>query len=75
MYTLRPGDKVIFHTDGFDAARFGSNPAGLPSLLAAAEHFRTLPIEALIERLAIDLFADGKQTDDLTLLGLEIPNA
>jgi len=73
MHQLRPGDKVLFYTDGLDAAGFGAHPIGIPSLLAAAEHFRALPIEQLVQRLAIDLFGSTKQADDLTLLGMEIP--
>jgi sigma-B regulation protein RsbU (phosphoserine phosphatase) len=69
---LRPGDKVLFYTDGIDAAAFASHPVGSPSLLAAAEHFRDLPIEQFVQRLAIDLFGSTKQNDDLTLLGMEI---
>ncbi len=73
MQELRPGDKVLFYTDGMDAAGFASHPVGIPSLLAAAEHFRELPIDQLVQRLAIDLFGSTKQNDDLTLLGMEIP--
>jgi phosphoserine phosphatase RsbU/P len=69
---MRPGDKVLLYTDGMDAAAFGAHPVGLPSLLAAAEHFRALPIDALVERLAQDLFTQTQQNDDLTILGMEI---
>jgi sigma-B regulation protein RsbU (phosphoserine phosphatase) len=72
-HQLRPGDKVLFYTDGFDAAGFADHPLGAPSLLAAAAHFRDLPIDQFIQRLALDLFGSTKQNDDLTLLGLEIP--
>lgn len=73
MHQVRPGDKVLLYTDGLDAAGFGDHPLGLPSVLAAVEHFRGLPIDQLVERLAIDLFGSTKQSDDLTLLGMEIP--
>jgi serine phosphatase RsbU (regulator of sigma subunit) len=72
---LRPGDKVLFYTDAIDAARFGDAPVGTPSLLAAAEHFRDLPAKEFAQRLAIDLFLQAKQTDDLTLLVMEVPEA
>ena len=42
------------------------------SLLAAAEHFRALPIEEMVERLASDLFTQTRQNDDLTIFGLEM---
>lgn len=73
MHQLRPGDKVLFFTDGLDAAGFGDHAVGMPSLLAAAEEFRGLPIDQFVQRLAIDLFGSTKQNDDLTLLGMEIP--
>jgi len=69
---LRRGDKVLLYTDGMDAAAFGSQPVGLASLLAAAEHFRALPIDQMVERLAQDLFTQTRRTDDLTVLGLEM---
>lgn len=73
MHQLRPGDKVLFYTDGLDAAGFADHAIGGPSLIAAAEHFRHLPIEQLVEQLAINLFGSTQQSDDLTIFGLEIP--
>ncbi len=72
---LAPGDKLLLYTDGMDAASFASQPVGLPSLLAAAECYRRLPIDELVGRLASDLFAQTRQTDDLTVLGLEMATA
>src|SRR5262249_45254346 len=72
MQQLLPGDKVVFYTDGVDAGKFGENAAGASSLLAAAERFRDLPIDELLQRLSIDLFGSAKQSDDLTLFGLEV---
>ena len=69
---MKPGDKLILHTDGMDAASFEDQPVGLASLLAAADRFRELPIEELVERLASDLFAQTRQTDDLTVFGMEM---
>jgi phosphoserine phosphatase RsbU/P len=68
---MRPGEKLILYTDGMDAASFQQHPVGLASLLAAAEEFRALPIDELVERLASDLFAQTRQSDDLTVLGIE----
>ena len=69
---LKPGDKLLLYTDGMDAASFEHHPVGLASLLAAADHFRELPIDELVERLASDLFTQTRQTDDLTVFGMEM---
>jgi sigma-B regulation protein RsbU (phosphoserine phosphatase) len=69
---LGPGDKLLLYTDGIDGAAFAQHPVGLPSLLAAAEHFRAAPVGELVERLAQDLFTQTRQTDDLTMLGVEV---
>jgi sigma-B regulation protein RsbU (phosphoserine phosphatase) len=69
---LRPGDKLLLYTDGVDGARFEDQLPGPPSLLACAERHRALPVEELVSRLAVDLFTQTKQTDDLTVLGLEM---
>jgi sigma-B regulation protein RsbU (phosphoserine phosphatase) len=69
---LRPGDKLLLYTDGVDAARFEEALPGAPSLLACADRHRALPVQELVGRLALDLFAQTRQTDDLTLLGLEM---
>ena len=71
-HQVHPGDKVLLYTDGMDGAAFGTHPVGLPSLLAAAEHYRRLPIDEMVQRLSSDLFHQTRQTDDLTLLGLEM---
>ncbi len=71
-HMLNPGDKVLLYTDGMDGAGFADMPLGLPSLLAALEAYRGLGITDLVERLALDLFAHGRQSDDLTVLGMEV---
>jgi serine phosphatase RsbU (regulator of sigma subunit) len=71
-HMLKKGDKVLLFTDGMDAAAFENRPVGIPSLLAAANHFRQLPIDDFVDRLAGELFRQTKQNDDLTLLGLEM---
>ncbi|MFO0966943.1 MAG: SpoIIE family protein phosphatase [Gemmataceae bacterium] len=70
--TLQPGDKLILYTDGMDGAGFESLPTGTTSLLAAAERFARLSIDEMLERLAEDLFSQTQQSDDLTILGLEV---
>jgi hypothetical protein len=55
-----------------DGASFEQQPVGLSSLLTAAERFRTLPIDEMVERLASDLFTQTRQNDDLTVFGLEM---
>ena len=71
-HSIRPGDKVLLYTDGMDSASFGTHPVGQPSLLAAAEQFRRLPIDEMVDRLASDLFSQTRQSDDLTVVGLEM---
>jgi sigma-B regulation protein RsbU (phosphoserine phosphatase) len=71
-HNLQPGDKVLLYTDGIDGAGFGNQPLGLPSLLAAAAHYRDLHIGDLVDRLALSLFGHGPPTDDLTILGMEV---
>jgi sigma-B regulation protein RsbU (phosphoserine phosphatase) len=68
---VQPGDKLLLYTDGMDGASFEHHSVGLASLLAAAEHYRDLSIEELVERLASDLFTQTKQVDDLTVFGME----
>jgi phosphoserine phosphatase RsbU/P len=71
-HQLQPGDKVLLYTDGMDGASFGTHAVGLPSLLAAAVEYRRLPIDEMVDRLATDLFLQTRQTDDLTVVGLEM---
>ncbi len=71
-HTLRAGDKVILYTDGMDGAAFGTLPMGVSSLLAAAAGHRDFGIQEFVDRLALDLFGQGRQTDDLTILGMEV---
>ncbi len=70
-YSLEPGDKLIFYSDGVDNACFENVPVGVDSLLACANRHRALPVQDFVARLARDLFGATAQPDDLTLLGLE----
>ncbi len=69
---LHPGDKLLLYTDGMDAASFGDQPIGMASLLAAGEAHRDLPVDQWVDRLASDLFTQTRQSDDLTLVGMEL---
>jgi sigma-B regulation protein RsbU (phosphoserine phosphatase) len=69
---LRAGDKMLLYTDGVDDAIFEDPPPGARSLMTCAAKHRDLPIGELVDRLAQELFHNSKQTDDLTLLGLEM---
>jgi hypothetical protein len=62
---------VLLYTDGMDAASCDQHPVGVASLLACAARHRDLPIQELVDRLCIDLFSQTRQTDDLTVLGIE----
>jgi sigma-B regulation protein RsbU (phosphoserine phosphatase) len=70
--SVRPGDKVVLYSDGIDGACFEGRPAGSASLLACAARHRALPIGEFVAALGRDLFGQGSQPDDLTLLGLEV---
>jgi sigma-B regulation protein RsbU (phosphoserine phosphatase) len=69
---LQAGDKVLLYTDGMDAAAFDGTPAGVPSLMAFAGKHREAPINELVRLLPEELFKTTRQTDDLTVLGLEV---
>jgi sigma-B regulation protein RsbU (phosphoserine phosphatase) len=69
---LRPGDKLLLYTDGMDAASYDTQPVGNASVLACAAEHRALPIHELVPRMAQELFTRTRQTDDLTVLGLEV---
>jgi phosphoserine phosphatase RsbU/P len=76
-YTVRtqqllPGDKVLLYTDGIDAAGYDGTPPGVQSLLAYAGKYREAPIEELVRLVPLELFKATRQTDDLTVLGMEI---
>ena len=69
---LRPGDKVLLYTDGTDHAQFEGEPAGVKSVLAWVARNRARPITEMVDRLAVELFGQSQQKDDLTVLGLEM---
>jgi sigma-B regulation protein RsbU (phosphoserine phosphatase) len=71
-HQLRPGDKVLLYTDGIDGATYEDHPAGFKSLLACAARHRDLPIQALVDQLALELFRGSGQGDDITLFGAEM---
>jgi sigma-B regulation protein RsbU (phosphoserine phosphatase) len=68
---LEPGDKLLLYSDGIDSGSFEGEAQGSASLLASAGRHRGLPIQEFIEQVGRDLFSQARQTDDLTLLGME----
>jgi sigma-B regulation protein RsbU (phosphoserine phosphatase) len=68
---LRPGDKLLLHTDGLDAPGVADQLSGSERLLALARRWGALPVEEFINQVAQDLLEQTNQPDDLTLLGLE----
>lgn len=71
-YPLTSGDKVLLYSDGIDGGRFGDHSLGADSLLVCAEHHRHRPVQPFLDCLTRELFACGEQSDDLTLLALEV---
>lgn len=69
--TLRPGDKVLLHTDGIDSVSFQDQPPGTPSLLACAGRHRDLPVRNFVDAVVADLLRPAELADDFTLLALE----
>jgi serine phosphatase RsbU (regulator of sigma subunit) len=72
MRRLEAGDKLLLYSDGIDSGSFEGAAQGSASLLASAGRHRSLPIQDFIEHVARDLFSQARQTDDLTLLGMEV---
>jgi serine phosphatase RsbU (regulator of sigma subunit) len=70
-HVLRPGDKVLFYTDGLDAISLEGQAAGAADLRAAAARHRRLPVGECLEGLAREL-QPGEPIDDVTVLGLEV---
>ncbi|HEV3236681.1 MAG TPA: SpoIIE family protein phosphatase [Gemmataceae bacterium] len=69
---VRPGDKILFYSDGLDNAQFGNRAPGAESLLACSAEHRTLPLKDLIDSLPRTLLNGANQTDDVTILGMEV---
>jgi sigma-B regulation protein RsbU (phosphoserine phosphatase) len=69
---LKPGDKVLLYTDGMDAAGWNGTPVGVQSLVAFAGEHRQTPVDELVRLVPLELFRTTRQTDDLTVLGLEV---
>jgi serine phosphatase RsbU (regulator of sigma subunit) len=67
---LRPGDRLIVYTDGLPKSENAVGPPA-PLMQAVADH-RGLPIQSFIDRITSDLLTGQPQTDDFTLLGVEM---
>jgi sigma-B regulation protein RsbU (phosphoserine phosphatase) len=68
---LHPGDKLLIFTDGLAHPASGSaNPAD--RLLPSAAPHRDEPIQTLVDRVSQDLLTQLPQSDDFTLLGVEL---
>jgi phosphoserine phosphatase RsbU/P len=71
-HVLRPGDKLLFYTDGMENSSGEDEPGGTERLLELAGRHRELDVEALVQKLARELSAQAGKPDDFTLLGLEV---
>jgi sigma-B regulation protein RsbU (phosphoserine phosphatase) len=69
---LRPGDRVLFYTDGIDGGRYESYREGFVSLQACLADHQHLSIDSLLDTICRAMFPEDRRDDDLTLLALEI---
>ena len=69
---LRPGDKVLFYTDGIGSNDNEGQQTSTERLLAALDQYRTRPIDELVAGLSRDLLEQVGPVDDFTLLGMEV---
>jgi sigma-B regulation protein RsbU (phosphoserine phosphatase) len=74
-HRLRPGDKVLFCTDGLDVTGDDSKQAWHERLLTCAGQQGSQAIDVFVENLARSLLADVGPSDDCTLLGMEVTHS
>jgi phosphoserine phosphatase RsbU/P len=67
---LRPGDRLLLYSDGMPKSDNASGPP--ESLTRAVVEHRELSIESFVERLAAEILAGQPQSDDFTLIGVEM---
>jgi phosphoserine phosphatase RsbU/P len=71
-HRLRPGEKVIFYTDGLDTHDNENHSTTGQRLAILAEKYQQLSVADLVARLSQELIVKSDYVDDLTLLGLEV---
>ncbi len=69
---LRPGDKLLLHTEGLDSLISAGKPSTTERLLALAERHARLPVQKVVGQLSHELLQQTGLPDDFTLLGLEV---
>jgi sigma-B regulation protein RsbU (phosphoserine phosphatase) len=74
-YQLRPGDRVLFYSDGLNSVGEEAAGAGAEQLRTAAAQCRHLPLTECLSQLALRLVVEQTPAEDFTLLGLEIPTS
>lgn len=72
--TLKPGDKILFVTDGLTADLPDPQNPEHEALLEAVTEARELPAKRFVDRVAERLLAKARIRDDITLLALEYAN-
>ena len=74
---LKPGDALVFYTDGVTEARGSQGQFGDDRLLAAVAQAAGGDAETVVQilRNAVDEFEDGASRDDLAILVVRVPLA
>lgn len=69
---LRPGDKLLLHTDGLDSLASADKPSTTERMLELAKRYAGLPVQEVVDQVSHHLLEQTELPDDFTLLGLEV---
>lgn len=69
---LRPGDAMVFYTDGVTEASVGGDQFGHDGLVSLLAGCRGLPPDELVTRVAGAVIGRGRQRDDIAVVALRV---